>query len=67
MAKLINYLRFLAEAARGMWRLYWGRCPSCNSSIPANFDCKVCRWHTVPDKFWQDSWVLQLHHKYFTH
>ncbi|WP_216726064.1 hypothetical protein [Hymenobacter siberiensis] len=67
MIKEIDKWRLFWEFMRGMWRLYWGQCPGCASQLPAVMDCTVCCANTKQDKFWQDSWVLQLHHKYFTH
>jgi len=27
---------------RGLWRIYWGSCPECNSDAPALDKCKFC-------------------------
>ena len=27
---------------RGLWRIYWGVCPECNSDAPALDTCKFC-------------------------
>ena len=57
-------LKFWLVALRGLVRLYRGHCPHCNSDAPAAFECDVCGYGTVHDRFWQDRWLLKIRAKY---
>jgi len=36
---------------RGLWRIYWGCCPECNSDAPALDNCQFCEAH----RGWRDK------------
>ena len=57
-------LKFWFIALRGLVRLERGQCPHCNSDAPATFECDVCGYGGVHDRFWQDRWLLKLRAKY---
>lgn len=38
MMSFIDWLVF----RRGMWRIWWGFCPECNSDAPELYSCRFC-------------------------